>query len=408
MFKRYFIFALCFIPFLLMAQTTDFEADDEVDMDALRKWIREKRLVTMKELGGDLSISGEVRVEFQAFDETRNGASQRGASNGNNVPKRAYDTEVNLMLDYRTNRTWAAIKLEFDNDMGTESGSTSKIRLEKAYFGGRAVDGDTFTLDVELGRRGLSNIFESKLEFGSLFDGALLRLNKAFESIADFYTNLGVFIINDKDNHYGQVGEIGALDIANTGLYLKYSLVNWKKHHDITSAENLKFNFIVSQGVFAYQFNSKLIHKLVKFYTGFLYNHAAKALSLTNNDRQNLAWYVGVSLGLVRKKGDWALDANFQYQQAQAIPDFDASGIGRGNASRVGLYTTNINGSGALNTRETAVGSGNFRGAELEFLYAITNNLTLLQNAKISYTLDKNIGPNLKYKSYEAEFIYAF
>ena len=57
------------------SEKRDPEADD---MDALRRWIRDKRLVTVKEIGGDLSISGEVRTEFQDTSEVRNGIRQRG------------------------------------------------------------------------------------------------------------------------------------------------------------------------------------------------------------------------------------------------------------------------------------------------------------------------------------------
>jgi hypothetical protein len=56
----------------------------------------------------------------------------------------------------------------------------------------------------------------------------------------------------------------------------------------------------------------------------------------------------------------------------------------------------------------TAVGSGNYHGFEIEGLYSFTDNLTVLQNFKCSWTLDKNIGPDLTYKQYEVKFIYAF
>ena len=38
-----------------------------------------------------------------------------------------------------------------------------KIALEKAYFGGRIIDGETFNFDGELGRRNLGDVFESKI-----------------------------------------------------------------------------------------------------------------------------------------------------------------------------------------------------------------------------------------------------
>ena len=148
-------------PGLIFSQTPDVdfaEKSETEDMDALRRWLKDKRLVSVKEIGGDLSLSGEVRTEFQMASEKRNGVKQRGHNAATSTPTRVYDVEFNLMLDYRTNRTWASVKLKFDNDMGTQSGTMNKISLDRAYLGGRVIAGDTFTWDIELGRRFLFSI----------------------------------------------------------------------------------------------------------------------------------------------------------------------------------------------------------------------------------------------------------
>lgn len=391
---------------------SDKRDPDVDDMEALRRWIRDKRLVTVKEIGGDLSISGEVRTEFQDTSEVRDGIRQRGQGGvfSHTKAQYAWDLEVNLMIDYRTDRTWAAIKLEFDNDMGTRSGTLNKIRLEKAYLGGRIVPGDTFTFDCELGRRFLFNVFESKLEFSSLFDGVLFRFSKAWESIGDFYLNAGALLVDDKTNHYAYVTEIGALRIANTGVNVKYSIIDWYKPY-ANELNNLRYKFLVSQLLLNYQFYPEWIgKKLVKFYGAGLYNALAGGVEQTHGERQNWGWYAGVLIGMVKKQFDWAVEANYQWVQAQAVPEFDSSGIGRGNAANVGFYTNNADGdpgSGATNVH-TAVGGGNFKGFEIQALYAITDNITVQQNFVCSTTLDKSIGPNLRYKQYEIEFIYAF
>jgi len=398
----------------------DIQFDQKVDqnnddMDALRRWLRDKRLVTVKEIGGDLSLSGEVRTEFQDTNEKNNGVRQRGHDSlpdksGNIRPQYAWDIEVNVMIDYRTDRTWAAIKLEFDNDMGIRSGKMNNIRLEKGYLGGRIIAGDTFTIDSELGRRFLFNVFDSKVEFGPLFDGVLFRFNKAFPSIGDYYFNAGALLVDDAVNHYAYVAEMGGLRIANVGLNMKYSIIDWYKPY-ANELNNLRFKYLVSQFLTSYQMYPQWLGKrLIKFYAAGLTNHLAGGVEQTHGKRENWAAYAGVSIGLVKKKNDWAIDANYQWVQAQAIPDFDRAGIGRGNAAGVGFYTNDINGdpkSGAT-TSKTAVGSGNYQGFEIEALYAFTDNLTVLQNFKYSVTLDKNIGPDITYKQYELEFIYAF
>ena len=384
---------------------------DVDDMEALRRWIRDKRLVTVKEIGGDLSISGEVRTEFQDTNEVKSGIRQRGEGGAiPTKPQYAWDIEVNLMIDYRTDRTWAAIKLEFDNDMGLRSGTVNKIRLEKAYLGGRIVPGDTFTFDAELGRRYLFNVFDSKIEFSSLYDGVLFRMNNAWESIGDFYVNLGALLVDDKTSHYAYVTEIGALRIANIGLNMKYSLIDWYKP-TANELTKLRYKFLVSQLLTSYQFYPEWIGKrLIKFYAAGLCNHLADGVPQTHGTRQNWAWYAGISIGLVKKQFEWAIDANYQWAQAQAVPEFDSSGIGRGNAAGVGFYTNNIDGdpSSGETTAATAVGGCNYKGFEVEALYAFTDNLTVLQNFKYSTTLNKTIGPNMRYKQYEMEFIYAF
>jgi hypothetical protein len=379
----------------------------------------------MKEIGGDLSLSGEVRTEMQATSEEKDGVQQRGNHGLNLKPMVAWDVEVNLMLDYRTDRTWAAIKLEFDNDMGQRSGTVSKIKLEKAYLGGRVVDGDTFTFDGEIGRRYLYNVFDSKLEFASIFDGLLLRLSKAFVSIGDTYVNIGAFLIDDKTNHYGFITEVGMLRIANIGLNLKYSIIDWYRPGSESSPHNtnamnqlanLRYRFLVSQLLTSYQlYPAWLGNRLIKFYAAGLTNHLALPNPLAKAGiegqafgRQNWGWYAGLSIGVVKKQWDWAIDANFQWLQLQAVPDFDVNGIGRGNAAGAGIYTVNADGSGGATTRANTTGNTNYYGFEIEGLLAFTNNITLQQNFKWSWTLDHQIGPNLLYKQYELEFIYAF
>ncbi len=389
----------------------DEKRDPSVDdMEALSRWIRDKRLVTLKEIGGDLSISGEVRTEFQDISEVKDGLRQRGEGSPLDKPQYVWDLEVNLMIDYRTDRTWAAIKLEFDNDMGQRSGTVNKIRLEKGYLGGRFVAGDTLTFDAELGRRYLFNVFESRVEFASLFDGCLFRLNKAWPSLGDYFFNTGALLVDDKTNHYAFIADMGGLRIANIGLNMRYTIIDWYKPY-ANELTNLRYKYLVSQFLTFYQFYPEWIgKKFVKVYAAGVCNHLAERLVITRDERQNWAWYAGVSIGLVKKAYDWAVDANYQWVQAQAVPEFDCSGIGRGNAAGVGFYTLNIDGnpSSGATTVATAVGGGNYHGFEIEGLYAFTDNLTVQQNFKYSTTLNKQIGPNLRYKQYEVEFIYAF
>jgi hypothetical protein len=414
----------------LYADVIDNSDPDSKDMDALRRWLQDKRFVTMKEIGGDLSISGDVRTEFQATNERVNDVQQQ--TSAFDSPMYGWDAEVNLMLDYRTDRTWAAIKLEFNNNMGQNSGTTNKIKLEKGYLGGRLVPGDTFIVDAEIGRRYLYTVFDSRVEFASLFDGLLFRFTKTFDSLGDYYFNFGGFVIGDVTNHYASVAEMGALGIGNTGFNMKYSIVDWYRpggQRDdgetsyVTALANQRYRYLVSQLQAYYQFYPEWMwNKLIKIYAAGLINHLAVSSKTvahgpagtpiniipTGGRKANLGWYAGVTLGLVKKQGDWALDFCYQWVQSQTVPDFDMLGVGRGNTAGVGTYTVDINGGPFGTTQFTSVGSCNYKGFEIEALYAITNSFVVQQNFSFSRTLNTNIGPNVKYSQYEMEFIYAF
>ena len=404
-----FLFAssLFALPMFLHADTIDRESDtNEVDVQALRDWINTKRQVTVKEIGCNLSLSGEVRTEFQTSGETKNGVSQRGT--GTPFPSNAFDVAVNLLLDYRSDQTWSSIKLEFDNDAGIFGGSTNKIKLSRAYFGARIVKGDDYYFDMEVGRRKLGAIFDSKLEFNAYFDGALAKYAHSFERIGDFYVSLGTFVIDEKRNQYGYVGETGFMNIAGSGFYTKYSLIDWDTKDMPDSLAQHRFDFLVSQLILGYKFYPERLQKQVTFYLAGLYNSKAKKLAITNNQRANWGSYVGFSMGQLKLQGDWALDANYQVLAAQCVPEYDNSGIGLGNIADSGFYTTNKNGTGSQTTRGTAAGDGNYQGFCITLDYLLTNNLNMQQQWLYSVRLDSDIGPSRRFKQYEIEFIYGF
>jgi len=429
--------AACFFTLSLFAQTkplaqgvdVNFESkEQENDMDALRRWLQDKRLVSLKELGGDLSISGEVRTEMKFTNEkqmaqgTSEYIQQRGMNSATGKPKLAWDVEFNLMMDYHTERTWAAMKVEYDNVMGTRSGTANRIKLEKAYLGGRIIAGDTFTMDAEIGRRYLSNVYDSKIQFGSIFDGVVFRFGKAWQDIGDFYANVSGFIINTKANQYGEVLEIGALKIANLPLNMRYSIINWYRHFSQKDLQNgtkqtgpggtvfqQPWRYLVNQYTIFYQAYPEWFgKKLFKVYAAGLWNPLALEIPQTGHKKENFGWYVGVSMGLVKKAGDWAVDINYQWAQAQVAPPVDSSGIGVGNAAGEGFLTANEDGSGLITTQANAFSPYNYQGFEIDALYAFTNNLTVQQHFAWTWTLDDAIGPKSGYRQYEVEFIYAF
>jgi hypothetical protein len=404
----------CLLSSSLFASTIEDSDDiDQKDINAVREWINTKRQVTVRELGGALSISGEVRTEFQSTAEVLDGVKQRGRGgaiirDGQRLPTNSFDVEVNVMMDYRTDYSWGSIKLEFDNDAGIISGSFNKLKLERAYWGVRVIDGDTYSFDTELGRRRMSTIVDSKIEFNNFFDGIWFRYDQGYDPIGDLYLHAGVFVINENKNQFGYLGEIGILNVGGTGFYTKYSLLDWDTKDFHNKINNERFDFIVSQLIFGYKFLPSRLQKIVQIYLAGLWNSAAHKLKISHHKRANWGGYIGVSIGELKKKGDWAFDINYQVLAAQCIPDFDVQGIGLGNAADSGFYTTNIRGGGTPNTRKTAGGSVNYRGFQMTLDYLLTNQLNMQQSWQQAITLDDAIGPFHRYKQYEIEFIYGF
>jgi len=411
-----FLFRTVLFSSLLGAVSSSFAATveagrelDDNDVRALKEWIDTKRQISLKEVGGDLSLSGEVRTEFQATREKKDGDSLRGSSLGQ-LPKQAFDVEFNLMLDYRTDRTWAAIRLEFDNDAGVFSGTLNKVALERAYFGIRTFEGDSYTIDLEFGRRYMLTIFDSKVQFGSFFDGILFRYDHAFEKVGDFYIHAGPFVINERKNQFGYIGETGLLNIAGTGFYTKFSLIDWDTKSYKKPEVDERFNFLITQLTAGYRFRIESIKKIGIVYSAFLWNFAAERLPVSDNQKANWATYAGVSIGQLLKQWDWAFDLNYQVVAAQAIPDYDVSGNGFGNADRSGFYTRTIiplDGLGP-STPATAGGSTNYHGFAVRFDLLLTDKLDMQQSYMQSFRLDSDIGPSRSFHQYELEFIYSW
>ncbi len=395
---------------LLLTGVHAAEDMNNEDIQALRDWINSKRMITVRELGGQLSISGEVRAELQSNNTTLNGVAQRGRGTGR--PNHDYDVEFNLGIDYRTENTWSAARIKFDNDAGTfaehfGSGTNSKIKVDKAYFGYRVVDRDRHTMDVEVGRRGMLLVFDSKLQFVSNFDGVNFKDSYAIDKVGDLYYQLGAFMVNEKKNQAAYVGELGILNVANTGFYTKYSLIDWDTKH--VEKVPQEFYFVVSQFLMGYKFIPQPWDKVVNFYFAGLYNHRARALKITDHRRANFGGYIGFAIGQIKKAGDWNFEANYQVLAAQCVPNFDVSGIGMGSRRGQAFYYHEVKGEPVPFTkRSEPEGNVNYRGFKLVLQYMLTNNLNLFQEWSQSITLDDHIGPFRRYKQYELELIYAF
>lgn len=370
-----------------------------------------------------------------------------------------FDVEFNLKFKYDFDKAWAFAHLQFDNPAGVRgrnpcfatfpifnrsgshvedfvsrdsrwalkgSGEGLFLSLKRAYIGYNIFADGKHRLDIEVGRRKLDDIFESEIEFTSRFDGILLKYASSIDAFSDWYWNLGAFVIDERVNHFGWVTEIGFLGIFDTALDLRYNFIDWKKHgrnrcfiHNPIGAR-----FMNSQWTITYTIHPTIFCKEVpvEFYGGFLVNHAAKKTIFTRGKKKNLGWYGGIYIGNVNKKGDWSLDLEYIAVQAQAVPEFDVGSIGRGNILDEDLnailaesfpcqssysYSSSFPTYGIVGLFPRR-GNTNFVGCRFEFLYAITDNLSIDFIYEFSNAEDRHIGGRHHYDDFEIEAIYAF
>lgn len=423
---------------------------NERDFDALRDFLKSRKAVDVAEETTNLVISGDVRTEWRHMTEHCKGKNLRGRGatdlSGRPISRNDFDIEFNLYFNYVFNDfSWAVTQVRYDNSAGVDdnehpcffdddeitgcgigckegaedcdgdpqgyhgSGRCNDLCLKKAYMGFMLYKGCYGRFDLELGRRGnLYNVFDSNVQFLSRFDGLLLKYDNTWESVADWYVHAAAFVVDERSNHYAYIAEVGLMDIAEMGIDLKYSFIDWKKNgknrcfvHDPRG-----FRCQNSQVLAAYHLDPDVLGKPVKFYGAFVINTAANKLTTRclvdgvivsrKHGRQNMAWYAGVLVGEVRKEGDWAIEIQYQAVQAQAVPDDDCSGICRGNVLDESFTTCSRR------------GNTNFQGMRLEGLYAFTDDMTLDTIIEYSKALDSHIGGSHSYSKVELEAIYAF
>lgn len=410
---------------------------NERDFDALRDYLRSKRAVDIEESTSSFSISGDVRTEYRHLNETCGGIRLRGHGakdvRGRPVSRNDFDIECNLIFDYVCEKAWATAQIRFDNSAGVDdnnhpcgeagesdakccrkraqqcfndpegyhgSGNCNDLCLKKAYMGYQLYADDCSRCFFELGRRGnLYNVFDSNIQFLSRFDGLLLKYERSWECIVDWYITAAGFLVDERVNHFAWVTEMGFLNIADSNIDFKYSIIDWEKHgtNRCHARNPAGFRFINSQFTTAYHFNPEWLGIKTEIYGAFLVNHAAKKIWAGKHKKhKNLGWYAGILFGEVRKEGDWALEIQYQWVQAQAVPDDDVAGICRGNILDESFTTCSRS------------GNTNYKGWKFEGLYAFTDNLTLDTIVEWSKAEDDTIGGKHTYGKVELEAIYAF
>lgn len=436
---------------------------DGRDIEAVIEFVNSKRTIDLQEKACNLAISGDIRTDWQHINEKVDGNKYRGGNavdcDGDRIGRNAFNVQFNLMFDYRCDRSWGVAHVEFKNAMGIRenhqkgcapqqkktgsgtdtnvvpgnsdfgdtqtdcnqfdnsylqgSGEENGLKLRKAYWGYNVCADGTSRFDVEVGRRRLYDVFDSRIQFLAQFDGVLLRYASQFDC-ADAYITGGAFVVDSRVNHWGGVVEGGILNLCDYGFDFKYSLIYWHKQgaNRCNTRNAIGSRFVNSQWTAIYHLDPEILCAPASIYGAVLVNHAAKKIP-TVNQKKNIGWYIGARVGEVCGCGDWAVDFNWQSVQAQAIADPDVSGIGRGNIRKSSI--TANNGTAGVATAPmiesnpaAARGNANYQGFKLMGLYGVTDNLSLEASFQWARQESKRIGGDLKYSNFKLEAIYAF
>lgn len=440
---------------------------DERSLDQVIELLNSKRTIGLDEKAPNMAISGNIRTDWQHVNEKIDGVKVRGGEarncDGDRIGRNLFNVQFNLMLDYRCDRSWGVAHVEFKNRMGIQqndgkgcapqqakantadsngndsnilpgnsreqtnktdcnqfanqymygSGEKSGLALRKAYWGYNiSADGNS-RFDIEVGRRRLHDVFDSRIQFLAQFDGVLFRYASQLDC-ADAYINGGAFVVDERVNHWGGIFEAGVLNLCDWGFDFKYSFVYWHKQGRNRCDERnaIGSRFKNSQWTAIYHLDPEILCAPASLYGAVLVNHAAKKIPYSSHKR-NLGWYIGARVGEVCGAGDWAVDFNWQSVAAQAIADNDVAGIGRGNL-RKSVITAN-NGTPGTATApmiesdpKNARGNANYQGFKLIGLYGVTDNLSLEASFQWARQQSKSVGGPMKYSNFKVEAIYAF
>ncbi len=401
---------------LILSDPELFEADTQ-DNRLIEGLLAEQRETPLAEKP-DIRLAGDVRCRYRRRSETINGR-QVTVSVGNPFPGANFSDdrfriEANVILAYTTPCAWANIKIEYENEMGKISGTEKGLQLERALFGYTLYELAKDRWFVEIGRQKLSDKFESEIMYGSRLDGIFTRYATEFRWIGPFAIQAAAMILDYRFDEYAWIASVHLDDILCRGYFVKYSFVDWQSHRSddkfplaVTQAGTIEVRragerrpYRISQLIVGRKMKNFWRGQTLRLFAAGLVNHAAQGIVQTNGKKANYGAYIGFELGAVKKKCDWAIQAELDYCEAQAILETDNNGIGRGNAARRSIFESL--------TSATARGDTNYWGPAVITAYALTDEFSVRGTGVYSRSIDNDIGGKVRFWEIELQGIYAF
>ena len=413
----------CLIPLIAMSamaslRAQEYSPQDVEEVVAEVETPRNESVIRTRDTLGKFSIGGDVRAKYARRSRKTNGVYYNGSSE---FPSNVFESKATLIFSLDSDRSWGGVKIEFKNTMGIQNATKNGLNMRRAYVGYDLYLGGTRELWMEVGRQELGDLFESQLQFDTRFDGILLGYDYTYPCYGSFFVHGGPCIVDSKVEQYAWIGETGVTEIAETGLYLKYSFAHWKKNSLCSGgfSASPQYRYDNSQITMGYVFKSTFFCVPARVSGAFIYNHAAKKTEASLGKRRNEAFYVMYEMGKLSKPGDWSVNMGYEYVQMYAIPQYDLSGMGRGfidgTTAAVEVDPTNpANYSPAASSAPDNAspaeyeGNTNYQGLFLGGAYNLTSNLSLRADLKGSKQLERAIGGKNTYKYFEISAVYNF
>ena len=431
--KKYFYKG--FVGALLLACGVTGEASTLVNSMDSRLWsiedldayLNSRGFVETRKRDGVLRLAGDVRARWIYAKED---LEQKQALAKPTLPINRYRSEFNLYVDYTADNSWMTSKMNWVTIAGGES-SAAGLDINRAFLGYRFYKNPETQAEVfaEIGRSGLGDIFDSDVQFSSNFDGIhLYAARRISESLP--YTLIvhgGPFVVNMAEKEYAWVVET-VLNKLPGNFVVKTSVIDWNtltaKTNDPADAStapqpkpNTKYDYLVWQWLVGKStampwFNGQT--KNLYTYGAYLFNplaeipenwkQAAKPATKVTSGKENHAWFVGCTLGGVRRAGDWSATVRYEYVEALAIPEIDVSGIGRGNQMKFWFAQAIKQG---LDPKE-ANGFTNYKGVAYQFVMGLTDSVSFRAYAAYSKPANNNLGSEFTYRKYDLGLISSF
>ncbi|WP_348660458.1 hypothetical protein [Chlamydiifrater volucris] len=407
------------------AATTKRTKDNlAVSWSDIQEYVTKRGYVETRGRGGVLRLAGDVRARWIYAKEDIKDSKDKGtfADTKKLLPINRYRSEFNMYMSYLAENNWMTSKMRWAAVAGGEN-TAAGVDIDRAFIGYRLFRNPVTKSDffIEIGRSGLGDMFESEVQFSSQFDGIHLYCSKRIAKALPWQVIVhgGPFVVNMATKHYAWVAE-GILSNLPANFLMKYSIIDWNSFKPETLSEDQqvkkpvkgaalpqKYEYLVGQFLLGNRSSmpwGKGKRKSIYLYGAVLTNYLAKATTTTLNKKENLAWFVGGTLGSLRKAGDWSVTVRYEVVEALAVPEIDVSGIGRGNSLKYWFAQAVA---GNYDPKD-ANGFTNYKGVSGLFAVGITNSLSFRAYGAYSRPENDKLGSDFTYRKFDVGLISAF